>query len=144
MKRHESIKWSMTERKLSYLVGFTPIKRLDIPRSAFFHFQKPITWWDIHFGITTNQKTMFSTRFGGTYTQHSRRPIRGWDACGHLTHCRWDIHTIRLTNQNRRFHRWQLFAACRCCKTVGVECKALGGTLAQMVSWSISGILHYV
>ena len=29
---------------------------------------------------STNQKPMFSTRVGGTYTQHSRRPIGGRDA----------------------------------------------------------------
>ena len=29
-------------------------------------------------------------------------------------------------------------------KCVAVECEALGGTLGQMVSLSVSGILHYV
>ena len=48
MKQHERLKRSMTKRKLSYLVGLTPIKLFDNPRSAFVFFQEPITWWDIH------------------------------------------------------------------------------------------------
>ena len=119
MKRHERIKRSMTKRKISYLVALTPIKTTWQPEVGVHLFQKPITWWDIHFGTSSiNQKPIFSTRVGGTYYLHSRQPIRGRGAWGHFSQCWWNVHTIRSTSQKRRFYQWQLFVACRCFKNM--------------------------